>query len=73
MGGARLEIVDGPLVLSTLNGRAVQVSSEEGNESGALQPIDGTLEKGSTCHCFSYGMESVLWHTALLIDVNERG
>ena len=41
MGRARLEIVDGPLALGTLNGRALQISSEEGNESGALQPIDG--------------------------------
>ena len=73
MRSAGLEIEDGPLVLGTLNSGALQISSEERNERGALQAIDGTLEEGPPCHCFSCGMESVYWHTALLIYVNERG
>lgn len=73
MGSTGLEIEDGPLVVGTFNGSSLQISSQERNERGALQTIDGTLEEGPPCHCLPYGMESVYWHTALLIDVNERG
>lgn len=73
MRSAGPEIENAPLVVGTFNGGPMQISSQKRNKRGALQAIDGTLEKGTPCHCLSYGMESVFWHTVLLIDVNERG
>src|SRR5205085_2312199 len=62
MGRSRRQVVN-TARLFLIHGSAVQIFAEESCQRGALQPIDGALEKRAPADAlFSHCMESLILH-----------